>query len=72
MLKCIFKQVLEILSILHHSGIIHRDIKPENIICKGSENPSIFLCDYSISLKKSEMNPEHDNYSAGTIGYVAP
>lgn len=73
MLKSIFKQLLEILKILHNAGFIHRDIKPENIICKDSANPSIFLCDYSISIRKSEvLHEKKNNLLAGTIGYVAP
>lgn len=73
MLKSIFKQLLDILKILHSAGFIHRDIKPENIICKDSANPSIFLCDYSISIRKSEVHQgERNNLRAGTVGYIAP
>ncbi len=58
---------------IHKAGYIHRDIKPENIICKDSSNPSIFLCDYGISIEKKQSSSDSiSNLVAGTIGYMAP
>ena len=58
---------------LHKAGFIHRDIKPENIICKGTAAPSVFLCDFGISIEKSNLLSNSGGRSiAGTIGYIAP
>jgi serine/threonine protein kinase len=73
MLKSILKQLLENVAILHEAGFIHRDIKPENIICKDTACPSIFLCDYGISIEKDKKyGVVEDHHIAGTIGYIAP
>jgi eukaryotic-like serine/threonine-protein kinase len=39
------RQLVEILSVVHHSGFLHQDIKPANILCQS--NQQLVLIDFS-------------------------
>jgi serine/threonine protein kinase len=73
-MKHALEQILEKLAALHKAGFIHRDIKPENVVVKrGSDHINLFLCDFSISLKKNDENCScMKALKAGTHGFIAP
>ena len=70
MIKCIFYQLINVLTFLQTCGICHRDIKPENILSDSTGN-QIFLTDFGISVKSKELLKEPYKFS-GTEEYRSP
>ena len=45
--RCVFRQVLRGLAVLHEAHIVHRDIKPNNILVDNAGN--VKLCDFGLA-----------------------
>lgn len=70
----LLKEILEVLTIIHHKKIIHRDIKPQNLMRRKSDG-KIILIDFGTvkEISKLKVNPqEQTNVSVivGTNGYM--
>ncbi|MBC7685056.1 MAG: AAA family ATPase, partial [Bdellovibrionales bacterium] len=58
---------------VHRAGVIHKDINPSNVLVSGPGHTST-LIDFNISSSAAEERPgfTHQNFIAGTLGYMAP
>ncbi len=64
------RHILKGLARLHEAGIIHRDLKPFNFLI--SEEDTIKIGDFGLSLLRGETLPAPDNLKIGTPYYAAP
>ena len=68
-LQNVFRQVLDILGVVHQKGIIHRDLKPANIML--TPEGEVKLLDFGIA-KISADNLTATGTSIGTVMYMSP
>ncbi len=68
-LQNVFRQVLDILGVVHQKGIIHRDLKPANIML--TPTGEVKLLDFGIA-KISADNLTATGTSIGTVMYMSP
>jgi len=68
--RFIFRQILEGVSHLHHTGIVHRDLKMENIFIKESGSDVVKIGDFGFTryLPLDRLNMTQ----CGSLPYVAP
>jgi len=62
---CLFKQVLDGVSFLHHKGVAHRDLKPENIFV--SNDFTLKIGDFGFATHKKKARK-----FSGTLSYSSP
>ena len=63
----ILNNVFNLMTKIHHHGIVHRDLSPQNILVKN--NNSIFLIDFGLSEK---INKKINQKKCGTLLYLPP
>lgn len=66
----LLKEILEILTFVHHNNIIHRDIKPANFIRRKKDNKLVLI---DFGAVKDILNSTSSEYATriGTNGYAA-
>lgn len=76
LVRYLFKQLLQGLNGLHHSGFVHRDIKPENLLI--NKDLELVIADFNFAARldrqsEASFSPlvNHD-YQVGSETYNAP
>ncbi|MBN2378179.1 sigma 54-interacting transcriptional regulator [candidate division WOR-3 bacterium] len=63
----VFGQVVAILALIHHQGVVHADVKPANLLVRDSGEP--VLLDFGFA---EDYMLERGRPPRGTLDYVAP
>ncbi|MEM9136132.1 MAG: serine/threonine-protein kinase [Cyanobacteria bacterium P01_F01_bin.42] len=68
----LLRSILDVLSFVHHQGVIHRDIKPSNLIRRSSDG-KVVLIDFGAIKQIKQTGFSHPTGTQiGTVGYMPP
>ena len=72
-MKLYTKQMIQMISVIHSSGVCHRDIKSENLVLDANFN--LKMIDFGSACRTSGTNGSgfiKGGDKVGTIGFMAP